>query len=207
MPFGVNMLGPVLIKYGNEAQKRHWLPRILDGSDWWCQGYSEPGAGSDLAAVKTSAVRGIDAQGDHYIVNVDLPGRTAASVISDNYWGAQQLTQLDDLRHGLVRRPLGDRLEDEVRLRHDAASREERERFQAIAAAKAAQLPAFADDSGLVVDALDGAPGVYSARWAKLNNAGAGDADNNRLLLRQLERVADDRRSIAARAAAALPGR
>ncbi|MDM0108260.1 acyl-CoA dehydrogenase family protein [Variovorax sp. J22R24] len=69
VPFGVNMLGPVLIKYGNEAQKRHWLPRILDGSDWWCQGYSEPGAGSDLASVKTSAVRGVDAKGDHYIVN------------------------------------------------------------------------------------------------------------------------------------------
>jgi alkylation response protein AidB-like acyl-CoA dehydrogenase len=65
VPFGVNMLGPVLIKYGNEAQKRYWLPRILDGSDWWCQGYSEPGAGSDLASVKTTAVR----QGDHYIVN------------------------------------------------------------------------------------------------------------------------------------------
>jgi alkylation response protein AidB-like acyl-CoA dehydrogenase len=69
VPFGVNMLGPVMIKYGSEAQKRYWLPRILDGSDWWCQGYSEPGAGSDLASVKTSAVRGIDAQGDHYIVN------------------------------------------------------------------------------------------------------------------------------------------
>ncbi|MCX4157742.1 MULTISPECIES: acyl-CoA dehydrogenase family protein [Paraburkholderia] len=69
VPFGVNMLGPVLIKYGNEAQKRHWLPRILDGSDWWCQGYSEPGAGSDLASVKTTAVRGSDAQGEHYIVN------------------------------------------------------------------------------------------------------------------------------------------
>jgi alkylation response protein AidB-like acyl-CoA dehydrogenase len=69
LPFGVNMLGPVLIKYGSEAQKRHWLPRILDGSDWWCQGYSEPGAGSDLASVKTSAVHGLDAQGDHYIVN------------------------------------------------------------------------------------------------------------------------------------------
>ncbi len=67
VPFGVNMLGPVLIKYGNEVQKRHWLPRILDGSDWWCQGYSEPGAGSDLAAVKTTAVR--DASGEHYIVN------------------------------------------------------------------------------------------------------------------------------------------
>ncbi|SAL69648.1 acyl-CoA dehydrogenase domain-containing protein [Caballeronia arvi] len=69
VPFGVNMLGPVLIKYGSEAQKRYWLPRILDGSDWWCQGYSEPGAGSDLAAVRTSAVRGIDDQGEHYIVN------------------------------------------------------------------------------------------------------------------------------------------
>ncbi|CAM2152477.1 Pimeloyl-CoA dehydrogenase large subunit [Pararobbsia alpina] len=69
VPFGVNMLGPVLIKYGSETQKRYWLPRILDGSDWWCQGYSEPGSGSDLASVRTSAVRGHDAQGDHYIVN------------------------------------------------------------------------------------------------------------------------------------------
>jgi alkylation response protein AidB-like acyl-CoA dehydrogenase len=69
VPFGVNMLGPVLIKYGSESQKRHWLPRILDGSDWWCQGYSEPGAGSDLAAVKTRAVRSTDAHGAHYIVN------------------------------------------------------------------------------------------------------------------------------------------
>ena len=65
VPFGVNMLGPVLIKFGNEAQKKYWLPRILSGEDWWCQGYSEPGAGSDLASVKTTAVR----QGAHYIVN------------------------------------------------------------------------------------------------------------------------------------------
>lgn len=65
VPFGVNMLGPVLIRYGSEVQKRHWLPRILDGSDWWCQGFSEPGAGSDLASLKCSAVR----QGDHYVVN------------------------------------------------------------------------------------------------------------------------------------------
>ena len=69
VPFGVNMLGPVLIKYGSEAQRKHWLPRILSGVDWWCQGYSEPGAGSDLASLKTSAVAGIDAQGNHYIVN------------------------------------------------------------------------------------------------------------------------------------------
>jgi alkylation response protein AidB-like acyl-CoA dehydrogenase len=69
VPFGLNMLGPVLIKYGNEAQKQYWLPRILSGADWWCQGYSEPGSGSDLASVKTTAVRGLDAQGAHYIVN------------------------------------------------------------------------------------------------------------------------------------------
>ena len=65
LAFGVNMLGPVLIKYGNEQQKKHWLPRILTDTDWWCQGYSEPGAGSDLASLKTTAAR----EGDHYIIN------------------------------------------------------------------------------------------------------------------------------------------
>ncbi len=65
VPFGINMLGPVLIKFGSDEQKRHYLPRILDGSDWWCQGYSEPGAGSDLASLKTKAER----RGDKYVVN------------------------------------------------------------------------------------------------------------------------------------------
>jgi len=65
VPFGLSMLGPVLQKFGSKEQQDHWLPRILDGSDWWCQGYSEPGAGSDLASLKTRAVR----DGDHYIVN------------------------------------------------------------------------------------------------------------------------------------------
>jgi len=65
IPFGLNMLAPVLIKFGSDEQKQHYLPRILDGTDWWCQGYSEPGAGSDLASLKTRAER----QGDHYIVN------------------------------------------------------------------------------------------------------------------------------------------
>ena len=65
VPFGLSMLGPVLQKFGSKAQQDHWLPRILDGSDWWCQGYSEPGAGSDLASLKTRAVR----DGDHYVVN------------------------------------------------------------------------------------------------------------------------------------------
>ncbi|WP_418320094.1 acyl-CoA dehydrogenase family protein [Piscinibacter sakaiensis] len=63
--FGINMLGPVLIKFGTEAQKAHYLPRILDGSDWWCQGYSEPGAGSDLASLKTTA----ELRGDRWVVN------------------------------------------------------------------------------------------------------------------------------------------
>lgn len=65
VPFGFNMLGPVLLKYGSEAQKNYYLPRILSGEDWWCQGYSEPGAGSDLAGLRTSAVR----HDDHYVVN------------------------------------------------------------------------------------------------------------------------------------------
>ncbi|MDG4886822.1 acyl-CoA dehydrogenase family protein [Mesorhizobium sp. WSM4887] len=65
VPFGLSMLGPVLQEFGTPKQKNHWLPRILNGQDWWCQGYSEPGAGSDLASLKTSAVR----EGDYYIVN------------------------------------------------------------------------------------------------------------------------------------------
>ncbi|MFC4278350.1 acyl-CoA dehydrogenase family protein [Achromobacter aloeverae] len=69
LSFGLTMLGPVLIRYGSEAQRRHWLPRILNGADWWCQGYSEPGAGSDLASLKTSALRVADPAGDYYLVN------------------------------------------------------------------------------------------------------------------------------------------
>jgi alkylation response protein AidB-like acyl-CoA dehydrogenase len=65
VPFGLSMLAPVLHKFGSKEQQDHYLPRILDGTDWWCQGYSEPGAGSDLASLKTKAVR----DGDHYVVN------------------------------------------------------------------------------------------------------------------------------------------
>ncbi len=65
IPFGLSMLAPVLQKFGSKEQCDRWLPRILSGEDWWCQGYSEPGAGSDLASLKTRAVR----DGDHYIVN------------------------------------------------------------------------------------------------------------------------------------------
>lgn len=64
VPFGVSMVAPVIMKFGSETQKRHYLPRILANEDWWCQGYSEPGAGSDLASLRTRAVR----DGDEYVV-------------------------------------------------------------------------------------------------------------------------------------------
>ena len=63
--FGVTMVASVIIAYGSEEQKAKFLPRILRSEDWWCQGYSEPGAGSDLAALKTRAER----DGNAYIVN------------------------------------------------------------------------------------------------------------------------------------------
>ncbi|MCP5179090.1 MAG: acyl-CoA dehydrogenase family protein [Pseudomonadales bacterium] len=65
IPLGLRMLAPVLFKYGTDEQKAHYLPRMLSGEDYWCQGYSEPGSGSDLSSLKTSAVK----DGDDYIVN------------------------------------------------------------------------------------------------------------------------------------------
>ena len=65
IPFGLSMCAPVLLRFGAEAQKQRFLPRIYQGEDFWCQGYSEPGSGSDLASLKTKAVR----YGDHYVVN------------------------------------------------------------------------------------------------------------------------------------------
>lgn len=65
IPFGTNMVAPVIMRWGTPHQKDHFLPRIISLEHWWAQGYSEPGAGSDLASLKTSAVR----DGDHYVVN------------------------------------------------------------------------------------------------------------------------------------------
>ena len=65
IPFGLSMCGPVLLKFGTDEQKKRFLPRIYNGDDFWCQGYSEPGSGSDLASLKTKAVR----NGEHYVVN------------------------------------------------------------------------------------------------------------------------------------------
>ena len=69
IPFGLAMCGPVLLRFGTDAQKKRFLPRIYNGDDFWCQGYSEPGSGSDLASLKTKAERRQDKSGDHYIVN------------------------------------------------------------------------------------------------------------------------------------------
>jgi len=65
LPFGPTMVGPVIMEFGSDQQKEHFLPRILSGEDMWCQGYSEPSSGSDLASLKTRAVR----DGNDYIVN------------------------------------------------------------------------------------------------------------------------------------------
>ncbi|GJE01688.1 pimeloyl-CoA dehydrogenase large subunit [Methylobacterium isbiliense] len=65
LQFGVYMVGPVIAQFGSQEQKQRFLPRIANLDDWWCQGFSEPGAGSDLASLKTKAVR----EGDHYVVN------------------------------------------------------------------------------------------------------------------------------------------
>src|SRR3954468_16090780 len=63
--FGISMLGPALLKYGTEEQKKHYLPQIARGEIRWCQGYSEPGAGSDLAGLQTKC----EDKGDHWLIN------------------------------------------------------------------------------------------------------------------------------------------
>jgi len=65
LPFGLKMVGPVIMRFGNAEQQKRFLPKILSGELWWAQGYSEPGSGSDLASLKTRAER----KNDHYLVN------------------------------------------------------------------------------------------------------------------------------------------
>ena len=80
LPFGVAMAGPVIYTFGSEEQKARHLPGIRSGEVWWCQGYSEPGAGSDLASLKTTAVR----DGDHYVINGQKTWTTLAQYAD---WG------------------------------------------------------------------------------------------------------------------------
>ena len=65
VPFGLVMVANVIMGFGSDEQKEYFLPRILNSDDWWCQGYSEPGSGSDLASLKTKAER----DGDDFIIN------------------------------------------------------------------------------------------------------------------------------------------
>lgn len=65
LAFGHSMVGPVIYTFGNQKQKDYYLPRILNCDDWWCQGFSEPGSGSDLASLSTKAVK----DGDNYVIN------------------------------------------------------------------------------------------------------------------------------------------
>ena len=84
LPFGLKMVAPVVYTFGTAEQKARWLPPTLAGDIWWCQGYSEPGAGSDLASLTTRAVRGTDEGGDHYVVNGQKTWTTLAQYAD---WG------------------------------------------------------------------------------------------------------------------------
>jgi alkylation response protein AidB-like acyl-CoA dehydrogenase len=74
LPFGLSMVAPVIIEFGNDAQRKRYLPKILSGDEFWCQGYSEPGAGSDLASLSTKVQR----RGDCYIIEGTKTWITAA---------------------------------------------------------------------------------------------------------------------------------
>jgi alkylation response protein AidB-like acyl-CoA dehydrogenase len=93
---GVAMLGPILMAFGTDEQKRHYLPRILNSDDWWCQGYSEPESGSDLASLQTRAER----DGDVYIVNGQKTWITQADIA--------------DMMFALVRTSTGERKHDGI---------------------------------------------------------------------------------------------
>ncbi len=80
LPFGITMVAPVIYTFGTPEQKAKFLPGILSGDDWWCQGYSEPGAGSDLASLRTKAI----SDGDDYIVNGQKTWTTMAQYAD---WG------------------------------------------------------------------------------------------------------------------------
>ena len=117
VPFGHNMVAPVIMKFGNAWQKERFLPRILAMEEFWCQGYSEPGSGSDLASLSTTAVRGEDGDGAHYIVNGQKTWTTLAHwadwifcLVRTSREGKQQegisFLLIDMRTHGVTVRPI-----------------------------------------------------------------------------------------------------
>ena len=80
---GVSNIAPAIMQWGTEEQKRHFLPRMLRADDIWCQGMSEPDAGSDLASLKTRAVRAKSSDGrDHFVVNGQKTWNTLGAIAS-----------------------------------------------------------------------------------------------------------------------------
>ena len=102
---GIFLLAPTLMEYGTEAQKKRFLPRMAAGDDIWAQGWSEPGAGSDMAAIRCKAVR----DGDHYVINGQKTWSTRA-VYADWLFGLFRSDPESSRHHGLtfVLLPLND---------------------------------------------------------------------------------------------------
>ncbi len=97
---GVFLLAPTLMEYGSEEQKARFLPRMAAGQDIWAQGWSEPGAGSDMAAIRTKAIRTTDAQGDVYVINGQKSWSTRA-VFADWCFGLFRTDPESQRHHGL----------------------------------------------------------------------------------------------------------
>ena len=94
---GIFLLGPTLMEYGSDEQKRRFLPRMATGEDIWCQGWSEPNAGSDMAAVRARA----ELQGDHYVINGQKTWSTRA-VWADWCFGMFRTDPASQRHHGLT---------------------------------------------------------------------------------------------------------
>lgn len=86
---GLELIGPIIFSYGSPAQKAYYLPRIVSGEDWWCQGYSEPGAGSDLAGLSTRAAL----DGDHYVLDGQKMWTSYAHVATQMFCLARTSTE------------------------------------------------------------------------------------------------------------------
>jgi alkylation response protein AidB-like acyl-CoA dehydrogenase len=97
IPFGLGMVGPVIYTFGNDEQKQRFLPDILSSDAWWCQGYSEPGAGSDLASLTTRAVR----EGDEYVVNGTKTWTTLAQYADWMFFLARTNTDVSRRQEGI----------------------------------------------------------------------------------------------------------